>query len=56
MITTILGRLIQYVIVLDGQLILAFWNDADFDLTEVNHIILRAMDTDSTANDYLLVE
>jgi len=44
----------QYVIVLDGQLILATKNSDDFDLNKVNHIILRSMDTDSKTSDYLL--
>jgi hypothetical protein len=46
----------QYIVVLDGQLILASKMEDDFVLTEANHIILRAMDTGSTVNDYLMGE
>ncbi|OCX54219.1 hypothetical protein BEL04_08140 [Mucilaginibacter sp. PPCGB 2223] len=43
----------QYVIVLDGNLVLASKNTDDFDLQNVNHVILRSMDTDSKTSDYL---
>jgi len=46
--------LMQYVIVLDGQLILASKSNGDFDLSEVNHIILKTIDTISTTNNSLL--